>query len=287
MGIPKRGDPYGLGRFEAGHPDHTARAKMESNWPKAIPSIHPPSPHAVDYESQTVRSSGGGGGFILGLGRLIIGGSILLAVAGYFGSKSDSGSRHVPAGEEPTAKDSYPATPVKSAPVETAPAEASNATTDVQPTPASKILPASSSQADTSSPASSPRLVGNDERVVAAIHDVQAVSKEIFFLGKDGNVLVFQGHLNTPEDDIYQTSFDVANLDLYRTTYSTSNSNLNIPCKASAMCVSYALFDPSAQDTGGAPRARKLYGTIHMWSGSPEDAHRILQDLLQLQELER
>lgn len=52
MGTPKRGDPYGSGRFDVGHPDHTARQKMESGWVKNDRAAYvPPNVRSNRFES--------------------------------------------------------------------------------------------------------------------------------------------------------------------------------------------------------------------------------------------
>jgi hypothetical protein len=167
--------------------------------------------------------------------------------------------------------------------------ETSSTATSSAASPASAVdaAPVAAALSDTTSGTGSLRLAEADERVLAAVNDVQVLSRQPFFVSKDGDELVFQGHLNTPESDVYQTSFNVGDLDLSRAVYPAGNSNLNVPCKAGAKCASYAVFDASAEEAGGRPKDRRPYGSINIWSGSPEDAQRIVQDLQQLQGLQR
>jgi hypothetical protein len=291
------GNPYGKDVFKYGTDDWAARRDLDASRaakvaaPKSVStpfanSSTPYSPKVVNYGLPPARSSGGGGGMIVGLAKLFVVGFVLLAIVGYFGSQSNSGQRHVPVGEDLTVRESPPPPPVETTPVETSnsTAAAPAVTGSAGETPVVEEAPSAVPSNSTTAPL---RLAGDDERVVAAVNEVQALSQQSFFVAKDGDALVFQGHLNTPEDDIYQTSFNVANLDLYHTTYSMVNRNLNIPCKAGASCASYAVFDSSAQETGGKPKYRTPYGSINVWSGSQEDASRILQDLQQLQGLQQ
>jgi hypothetical protein len=270
------GDPYGKDVFKYGSDDWQARRQMEewkaerhppvsnSDWSSSSPSQYNPGTY-----------SSGGRGSSLGLGKLLLFGVIGLALMGYFSSESDKGSS--------SRQDDFRAQRE---------AYQARSTETTTPAPAPQSYSTSSAPNGATVPrqdvtAASPgKLDGNDERVAAVIADVQAVSQQTLFVAPTGEFLVFEGQLDTPARNLYQTRFDVGALDLYRATYAVGTNQLNVPCKQDAVCVSYNTYEGSTEQTAGAAQQQGTYTSVNVWSPSNEAANRILQDFQQLQSLQ-
>ena len=80
MGIPKPGDPWGPGRFTAGHPDQIAH---EKRYPKPSPwgpnryrdehiIVDPPRPLLPERTARTAKSGGSFFGFVAGVVILVL-----------------------------------------------------------------------------------------------------------------------------------------------------------------------------------------------------------------------
>jgi hypothetical protein len=272
------GNPYGKDVFKYGTEDWHARKMLDESRAKKLappPRVSSPFPgptastpaNIVNHHRQTGpgTSAGGGVGVIAGLAKLVVLGIGVLAVIGYFGSSSTSASRPSPV-EDSRPSDTYATQPPPT------PSEAP------APHPAVPVEQVATS---------SLTLPGGDERVIAAVNEVRFLSRRSLFVAKEGDALVFEGHLDTPDNNLVQTSFNVANLDLDRSTYSVDGRNLNIQCKTGASCISYSVFEHSTELATPALKERTAYGAINIWSASQEDASRIVQDLQQLQKLQQ
>lgn len=214
---------------------------------------------------------------LAGLAKLIVCGFILLAVVGYFESQPNSARPPLPPTKTAAPRESDPRQPSDSAPRrEFQPSQGDDSPQGAAPVP---------SEQTTTVP--SLRLPENDERVSAAINDLRILSGQTLFVGQGGDALVVEGRLDTPERNLYQSTFNVADLDLPRSTYPVNDRNLNIPCKANAACITYAVYEGSTRETAGELKDHSLYGSVNLWSQSEEDASRILQDFQRLQSLQQ
>ena len=272
------GDAFGKDVFKYGSDDWQARKIYEES--KA--ERHPPvSPSSNDWSSSNLpqnspstyshASSGGSS-----LGKFLLFAVAGVALMGYFSSESDKSSS--PEERFRAQRDAYEAQSIGTTPA-----------TTTTPTPSSSSY---SAAPETTTPAPQPvastsRLPENDQRVTAAVNDVQAVSRVTMFVAGGGDMLVVERQLPTPQQNLTQTRFNVGDLDLHGATFAADNGNLNIPCKQNAVCVAYNVYEGSTEQTAGALREHNSYTSVSMWSASTDDANRILQDLLQLQNLQQ
>jgi hypothetical protein len=268
------GDAYGKDVFKAGSDDYRTRQQMEE-WKAERHAPVVGAGGSSQGSGPTYYSSGGYSGRGLSFGKVLLYGVIAVALIGYFGSKSDQRSpsrqdeywaQHEAAQSRFEATRSKPAT--QSSPPYAAPREA----TAPPPTVATS---------------STTKLDANDQRVVAAIDDVRAVAQLTLFTSNGGELLVFEGQLDTPQRNLTQTKFNVGDLDLDRATYHVDTSNLNIPCKQNAVCVAYNVYQGSTAQTAGASQQYGTYTSMNVWSSSNEAANRMLQDFQQLQNLQQ
>jgi hypothetical protein len=263
------GDPYGKDVNIYGTEDNEARRQLDAKLAEKLaptpspPPLFPSTP--VDYPSQLsssgTSSASGGGGVLFGLMKLAFIGLIGLAVIDYFQSESD----HAP-------RPAKPATP-----------EQTGAVSSPAPAPA---LPVQAGQSVPTTRPSPPRLSPGPQ-VSALTFDVSLLAKTTLVLAEAGDVLVLQGNLQTPEYNIYQEVFNVADLDLSQSTYTADNHTLNVPCGSNAACFTYKIFTGSTQQDPGSLQEKNTYSLVHLWAASQQDAQRIVQDLQQLQRLQR
>ena len=272
------GDAFGPDRFKHGSDDYRA-AQQRDEW-KA--DRHAPVVGAggssVGSSSSNSDSGTYRGGHGMSLGKLLLFGVIAVALLGYFGSNSDqqSASRQDQYwAQHEAAQSRYEATRSNAAPQSSQPIPSYAAPREATATP-----PATATSSTT-------RLDVNDQRVGAAIDDVRSVVQLPVFTSNDGELLVFEGQLGTPERNLTQTKFNVGDLDLSRATYAAASNTLNVPCKQNAVCVAYNVYQGSTAQTAGDSQQYGTYGSMNLVVPSNDTANRILQDFQQLQNLQQ
>lgn len=157
----KPGNPYGKDAFKYGSEDNLAlrnlqaaraeKAKLAAPTPRRDPIPSPHTPYIPGYNPKSSVSSSpsregrrGGGGLIVGLGKLIVIGFIALAVIGYFNSK--------PSGTPPeTTPKNAPASSQADAPQSTSPSSSELSSETSTPS-----MPLSTAQVTGTAPATAP-----------------------------------------------------------------------------------------------------------------------------------